>query len=641
MSRLAPNLFDRRYADLVQLGRSRLPSCAPAWTDHNAHDPGITLIELLAWVAEAQIYSLSKTRRDERQAYSALMGVEPHGARPASGLIWPDHGDPAAPSATIFRGRIIDPDSAIRLERAETPSFRPIHRQVWIPARIKEIKTRLSDGTMLDHSDANLRGGPAFRPFGADEGRDAVLRMMLEATGADPLFEPGRAKDARLIVGVRAVAAAPVGKRTGTAPAETPVEVTLVAGGHRIPLPVVEDTTDRMLRTGFIALDASLVDIQPNSVVLEFRNPAGFARSPHLIRIEPNVVPVIQRTPAAQTENGDGSPDQAFDLDTPGLEFEPGSDPVKIEVELSGKVDRWSKTDDLSACGPEDRKFELDPVAARITFGNGVNGARPPAGSNIHASYSATEGQVGNIAANRKWVVSGFLGAFGVNTDPTTGGQEATDWKAQRRDARRALRETHALVSARDFEGAARGLAGLEVGRAWMMPPSDGDIATGTMRLVAMRSRLGAGESNSIPETRRWLESIRRNLESRVALGSRLRVIAPRYVTFSVTAVLEAEPMKDPEDVRREAIKEIEARLTLVNDKPNGRQRSFGMPVSRRDLTAWLQALPDVRRVIELSIRLSDGGKVEDVQLPANGLPRFDPAQSDIKAIRSGSGYSS
>src|SRR6476646_4715804 len=99
MIQLAPDLFKgRRYDDLVQLGRSRLPRLAPAWTDHNVHDPGITLIELLAWVAEAQVYSLSRSRRDERIAYAALMGVLPNGARPAKGLIWPDHNDPNAPS---------------------------------------------------------------------------------------------------------------------------------------------------------------------------------------------------------------------------------------------------------------------------------------------------------------------------------------------------------------------------------------------------------------------------------------------------------------------------------------------------------------------------------------------------------------
>jgi len=82
MSKLAPNLFQLRYQQLVELGRARLPSLAPAWTDHNAHDPGITLMELLAWVAESQLYSLSRLRRDERRAYATLLGISSHGRSP-------------------------------------------------------------------------------------------------------------------------------------------------------------------------------------------------------------------------------------------------------------------------------------------------------------------------------------------------------------------------------------------------------------------------------------------------------------------------------------------------------------------------------------------------------------------------------
>ena len=41
-----PNLDDRRWADLVEDARALIPRQAPRWTDHNAHDPGITFIEL-------------------------------------------------------------------------------------------------------------------------------------------------------------------------------------------------------------------------------------------------------------------------------------------------------------------------------------------------------------------------------------------------------------------------------------------------------------------------------------------------------------------------------------------------------------------------------------------------------------------
>ena len=127
MSRLAPNLFERRFGDLVQIGRSRLPSLAPAWTDHNAHDPGITLIELLAWVSEAQLYSLSRTRRDERAAYAALMGIAPHGTRPSSGLIWPDPQDPESPTGQ--RSLALATKAAARMAGTESPVFRASHRR--------------------------------------------------------------------------------------------------------------------------------------------------------------------------------------------------------------------------------------------------------------------------------------------------------------------------------------------------------------------------------------------------------------------------------------------------------------------------------------------------------------------------------
>jgi len=115
MSRLAPVLFDRRYDDLVELARSQLPALAPAWTDYNAHDPGITLIELDAWVTEAQLYALGHMRRDERLAYSALFGVTPHGTQPAEGLLWSDRRDPASPFARYAGTRIVDTDASITI----------------------------------------------------------------------------------------------------------------------------------------------------------------------------------------------------------------------------------------------------------------------------------------------------------------------------------------------------------------------------------------------------------------------------------------------------------------------------------------------------------------------------------------------
>ena len=70
-----PNLDDRRWADLVDEGRSMIPVFAPAWTDHNAHDPGITLMEMLAWIAETDIYRVDRIPDSHLRTFLSLIGT--------------------------------------------------------------------------------------------------------------------------------------------------------------------------------------------------------------------------------------------------------------------------------------------------------------------------------------------------------------------------------------------------------------------------------------------------------------------------------------------------------------------------------------------------------------------------------------
>jgi hypothetical protein len=60
MSLTLPNLDDRTYADLLAEAQALLPSLAPEWTDFNPADPGITLIELFAWLTEMLLYRIGR-----------------------------------------------------------------------------------------------------------------------------------------------------------------------------------------------------------------------------------------------------------------------------------------------------------------------------------------------------------------------------------------------------------------------------------------------------------------------------------------------------------------------------------------------------------------------------------------------------
>jgi hypothetical protein len=62
----APNLDDLRFqSDLVDEMRKRIVRYCPEWTEYNLSDPGITLIELFAWMTEIDGLSFEPCAREE------------------------------------------------------------------------------------------------------------------------------------------------------------------------------------------------------------------------------------------------------------------------------------------------------------------------------------------------------------------------------------------------------------------------------------------------------------------------------------------------------------------------------------------------------------------------------------------------
>ncbi len=68
-----PNLDDRTYADLVAEARSHITLEYPDWTDHNPSDPGIIVIELLAWLVELALYRVNQQPDANTVAYLKLL----------------------------------------------------------------------------------------------------------------------------------------------------------------------------------------------------------------------------------------------------------------------------------------------------------------------------------------------------------------------------------------------------------------------------------------------------------------------------------------------------------------------------------------------------------------------------------------
>ena len=78
-------LDDRNFSDIVENAKKKISVLIPEWTDYNTHDPGITLIELLAWLVEMQQFHLDQMGERQIRKNLKLLGIEPDPVRPAEG----------------------------------------------------------------------------------------------------------------------------------------------------------------------------------------------------------------------------------------------------------------------------------------------------------------------------------------------------------------------------------------------------------------------------------------------------------------------------------------------------------------------------------------------------------------------------
>ena len=82
-----PSEDPRRYQDLVDEMIARIPVHTPEWTNFNAADPGITLIQLFAHVTESLIYRANQIPARNRAKFLQLLGQPLAPAAAATGLV--------------------------------------------------------------------------------------------------------------------------------------------------------------------------------------------------------------------------------------------------------------------------------------------------------------------------------------------------------------------------------------------------------------------------------------------------------------------------------------------------------------------------------------------------------------------------
>ncbi len=82
-----PTLDNRKYQDLLDEALARIPVHTPEWTNFNQSDPGVTLIQVFAFLTETLLYRSNQIPERNRRKFLSLLGIPLQAASSARGIV--------------------------------------------------------------------------------------------------------------------------------------------------------------------------------------------------------------------------------------------------------------------------------------------------------------------------------------------------------------------------------------------------------------------------------------------------------------------------------------------------------------------------------------------------------------------------
>jgi hypothetical protein len=407
-----PNLDNRRYQDLVDEALARIPVYTPEWTNFNKSDPGVTLVEIFAFLTENLLYRSNQIPERNRKKFLKLLNVPLQPATAAQGLITINNEKNALATTTFSSG--------VEVRAGQTP-FRttrgldvlPIETRFYYKRKVATVAPELlayyqqlyaSYRTTPAPLSPQLyqatpfpgRGGDPLDLASAIDGSLWLALLVRENDRPAPAFaDAARAAIANktLTLGVvpflsEAARALPAG-RAASAPSpvtlvveipSVPPEGGLLESDNRVPhyrALTTMATTDLFRSPGVIdvrlpskselylwnnldPLESGVNDLPPalddttvsDRIITWLRLSASAPTQAAFYWIGANTVPVTQRAHVTGEllPSGTGEPDQAAKVATSPIL----ADSVRVFVTTADLITaEWMAIDDLSVAGPE------------------------------------------------------------------------------------------------------------------------------------------------------------------------------------------------------------------------------------------------------------------------------------------------
>jgi predicted phage baseplate assembly protein len=623
-------LDDRGFQELVSEARTRIAQRCPEWTEHNVSDPGITLIELFAWMTEMTTYRLNQVPDKIYVRLLELLGVPLRPPTPARANVRFTLAAPPTEPMTIEAGRT--EVGTIRTAYEESVVFEVVESRTIEP---------LSPAAYVTHRDGLVRDVPVdvgvARPVGAD--RAAFSAVPLPGDAIHLGFDESLS---RLLMRID-VDADPA-RGAGIDPRRPPLRWEMGTGEKPTGelnwerVTVLEDTTG-----GFnFGSGEVLLELAPTSERLPLAGhrlhwlrcrvaspqeagEAAYERPPEVSSITASPIGATLRCQHSEhidqevVGESDGTPGQVFHvLRSPMLA--PADDEwLEVREPDSTTWDRWRSRESFVDGGPGERIYVCDPAMGTIELAPAVRqadgdwrhyGAVPAKGAQLRMSrYRYGGGLRGNVAAGALSVLKSGPAGIATVSNPASarGGVDPEALDSVRQRGAMELRTRHRAVTAEDFEHLARE-ASPRVARAVCVPPDEASaVSVRILPHVHPADRRLAFDE--LQPTRDLLDEVATHLDERRLLGATLQVAPVRLRGVSVVVELQTEPLADIVRIREETLRELYGFLNpLVGGAAGqlGTGWEFGRTLNQGELYGVVHGIAGVEYVRLLRIYRAD-----------------------------------
>jgi predicted phage baseplate assembly protein len=641
-------LDDRSFQELVNEARLRIHRTCPEWSEHNVSDPGITLIELFAWMTEMLVYRVNRIPDKLHVALLELLGMRlaPPSCATAQlrfRLAAPAQEPVSIPAGDTEVGTVrTASDESVVFQITEPFTIQPIQPVAYVVERGGAAKN------------VKVAGGRA-RPTGPDQlafGKPPAVGDALYLGFGEPI--------ARLLMRVDVECSQARG--AGVDPEDPPLRwEALGPEGEWLEAEVLDDST------GGFNYGGGAVELQlpPHSAIVGLagqrchwlrcrvhdRTRSGaaatiFSHAPEVYDI--TAAALGAELPAAHSARerdellgmSDGTPGQSFQLrHSPVLALAPDE---RLEMRAPGDEtwQPWEPRESFAESGEGDRHFRVDLVTGEIELGPSIReadgrwrqyGTVPEKGATLRfSSYRRGGGRSGNVAANALTVIrSPIPGVASVtNPAPARGGVDAETLDSARHRAAMEIRSRHRAVTAEDFEYLCLE-ASPRVARVVCVPPGAGHaVNVHIVPRAEPADRVLSLEELTPDEA--LLAEVAERLDQHRLVGTTVQLLPAGFRAVSVVADVRASMLADPQRVEQDVAHALYTYLNpLVGGSPDGPGDGwpFGRALNLGELYGIVHSIDGVAEARILRIYETDLRTGEQAAKPAGNRIALGPTE--------------